>query len=88
MSCSAISAVIGASMMPSGTSLPSRSRIAGLVIRWPTLRTSISERQTSLEASSRRARCIRGRIELAGEGLAALGDFLLRSPFIRPSQLR
>ena len=30
-----------ASSRPSGASLPSRSRIAGLVIRWPTLRMSI-----------------------------------------------
>ncbi len=44
MSCTAISAVIIASIRPSGTSLPSRSRIAGLVIRWPTLRTSIRAR--------------------------------------------
>ena len=34
--------------MPSGTSRPSASRIAGLVIRWPTLRTSISERPGSV----------------------------------------
>ena len=33
-----------ASIRPSGTSEPSGNRIAGLVIRWPTLRTSISER--------------------------------------------
>ncbi len=37
--------VIIASMMPSGTSLPSRSRMAALVMRWPTLRTSISDRR-------------------------------------------
>jgi hypothetical protein len=39
----AISVVIIASISPSNTSTR-RSRIAGLVIRWPTLRTSISAR--------------------------------------------
>ena len=39
-SCIAISEVIMPSMMPSGTSLPFSSMIAGLVIRCPTLRTN------------------------------------------------
>ena len=77
MSCSAISAVIAASMMPSGTSLPSRSRIAGLVIRWPTLLTSISERHFSVEGRAVRRLVIEVGVELAREGLAALVDLFL-----------
>ena len=43
-SCREIKLAIMASMMPSKISSPAWSRIAGLVIRWPTWRTSISER--------------------------------------------
>jgi hypothetical protein len=50
MSCRAISPVMNASMKPSGISLPSPSRMAGLVIRWPTLRTSMRERPFSVAA--------------------------------------
>ncbi|MDT4867268.1 hypothetical protein FQZ97_1021670 [compost metagenome] len=44
-SCRAMVVVTTASMMPSGISLPSApQRMAGLVIRWPTLRRNMSER--------------------------------------------
>ncbi|MNJ54532.1 hypothetical protein D3C77_499760 [compost metagenome] len=42
--CRAIRLVNRPSWMPSGISLPWASRIAGLVIRWPTLRMNSSER--------------------------------------------
>ena len=42
------SVVTTASRMPSGISLPPSYRIAGLVIRWPTLRTNSSERPCSV----------------------------------------
>ena len=43
-SCSAIKAVTTESIIPSNTSLPLSSRIAGLVIKCPTFLTSINAR--------------------------------------------
>ena len=42
------SAVTSASRMPSGTSLPSRSSTASVVIRWPTWRMKSNERPRSV----------------------------------------
>ena len=48
-SCSAMVVVTTASMIPSGISRPSSpQRMAGLVMRWPTLRTNSSERPCSV----------------------------------------
>ena len=51
-SCSAIATVTTASRMPSNISLPWPSRIAGLVIRCPTLRKNKSERPCSVTTPS------------------------------------
>ena len=49
-SWSAMVVVTTASRIPSGISLPSPIRIAGLVIRWPTLRKNSNERPCSFSA--------------------------------------
>ena len=61
-----------ASMIPSGTSRPSASRIAGFVIRCPTLRTSISERHLTGNGRAIRSRIGEVAVELALHGFAAL----------------
>ena len=72
----AIEVVTTASRMPSGISLPPPYRMAGLVIRWPTLRTNISERPCSVSGLPSGAVYSRSGVQAAGEGLAALGDLL------------
>ncbi|MNE87943.1 hypothetical protein D3C80_1851910 [compost metagenome] len=87
ISCRAISAVTAASMMPSGTSLPSRSRIAGLDIRWPTLRTSISERPCRVRDEPSGFVYERSAFNARVNVLPPFETSSVRSPFIRPSQL-
>ena len=62
--------------MPSGTSLPSRSSTASVVIRWPTWRMNSSERprRVTLAAAGRGVGPVG--VHRPGEGLAALGDLL------------
>ena len=68
--------VTTASRMPSGASPPSGSRIAGVVIRWPTLRTN-SRLRPGQVSSPPSARVSRGRVQRAGHRLAALVEALL-----------
>ena len=75
-SCSAMVVVTTASRMPSGISWPSPHSTAGLVIRWPTLRTNSSERPCSATSSPRGAGVLAVGVQAAGEGLAALGHLL------------
>jgi hypothetical protein len=87
-SCSADRAGDTASMMPSGASLPSASRIAGLVIRWPTLRTNSRLRPGRVKRAPSGAVHIRGRHSSAR--VMVLPPFSKRIgqiARIRPSQL-
>ena len=68
--------VTRASRMPSGTSLPSRSSTASVVIRWPTWRMNSSERPRQRHLLAGRGGAGPVRVHRAGEGLAALGDLL------------
>ena len=70
------SAVMIASRMPSGTSLPSRSSTASVVIRWPTWRMNSSERPRSVTSSPDGRGVGAVGVHRPGEGLAALGDLL------------
>jgi hypothetical protein len=73
---------------PSGASEPSARRTAGVVIRWPTLRTNSSDRpgRVTVEPSGAVNRLVR--VEGASQDLPPLSKVSTRSPFIRPSQLR
>ena len=77
-----------ASMIPSGTSRPSASWIAGVVIRWPTLRTSISARDRTGTAEPSGARNSTSGLSRRTDLRPPFSISATRSPFIRPSQLR
>ena len=85
-SWSAARAVIAASIMPSGTSAPSLSWIAGLVIRCPTLRTSIRERPLREIGEPSGAEKSRSGCNSRVTILSPFMNSSLRSPFIRPAQ--
>ncbi|MNP49352.1 hypothetical protein D3C76_1435320 [compost metagenome] len=76
------------SWMPSGTSLPAASRIAGLVIRWPTLRTNSRERPCRVSAEPSALVYSRSGFMVRVKVVPPLETSSARSPFIRPSQLR
>ena len=84
----AISVVTTASMTPSGISLPSPHRIAGLVIRWPTLRTKSSARPCSLTGLPSAPVYSRSAFRRRVIGLPPFSKVSSSVPFIRPSQLR
>ena len=86
-SCIAIRVVIMPSMIPSGTSAPSASKIAGLVIRCPTLRMNNIERPFSLTVSPLTPWYSRSGFMVRVKVLPPLVTSSARSPFIRPNQL-
>ncbi|MNP04220.1 hypothetical protein D3C76_961280 [compost metagenome] len=86
--CRAIRLVNSPSWIPSGISLPWASRIAGLVIRWPTLRTNSSERPCRVTLPPLGAAYSRSGFMVRVKVLPPLLTLSARSPFIRPSQLR
>ncbi len=87
-SCSAQKVVNRPSRKPSGISLPAASTIAGLVMRWPTLRTKSRLRPGSVRVPPSGVVNFRSgfrrRVRLASPFLKVS----VRSPFMRPNQLR
>ena len=73
-SCIAATAETSASTMPSGTGWPSASSTAGVVMRWPTLRTSSSARPRRAIGSPSRPTVLAVVGQAAHEGAVALGD--------------
>ena len=86
-SCRAISAVITASIMPSNTSFPSPSRIAGLVIKWPTFRTSMRARPGSTRLEPSGAEYSRSGLRHRSKVSSPLETIVDRVPRISPNQL-
>ena len=88
MSCMAHSAVTWASRMPSGTSRPPASSTAGVVIRWPTLRTSISARPgRRVSAKPKGFLSVTSSFSSRTKVSPPFFTSTFRSPRIRPSQL-
>ena len=69
------------SWMPSGISLPAASRMAGLVIRWPTLRTNSRLRPCRDQLGTVGLGVDAVRVHGAGEGAATLADFFSQVAF-------
>ena len=87
-SCTAIRLVMTPSRIPSGISSPWLSRIAGLVIRCPTLRINNNERPGSVSDEPSAPVYSRSGLRRRVMVLPFLTRSSLRSPFIKPSQLR
>ena len=79
----AISVVIIASIRPSGISFPSASRMAGVVMRWPTLRTSRSARPFSRKVPPSGRVKARSGLSRRTKVLSPLATSVARSPFMR-----
>ena len=79
--------VITPSIIPSKISSPS-TKIAGLVIKWPTLRSSSTERPCRVWLLPVRSVKVRSLFSVRVMVLLFFSITSLKSPFIRPNQLR
>ncbi len=87
-SCVAHRTVTSASSKPSGTSCPSGSSTAGVVIRCPTLRTSSSARPGRVISEPSGAMYARSGASRRVDDRPSLATSAVSAPVSRPSQLR
>ncbi|MNF93043.1 hypothetical protein D3C84_757030 [compost metagenome] len=87
-SCMAARLVTTASKIPSGISRPSLSSKAGVVIRCPTLRTSINERPANVRDYPSARDHWRSGLRWRITDCPCFCRVSQRSPFISPNQLR
>ena len=85
-SCLAIHMVNMASKMPSGISFPALSKIAGLVIRWPTFLTNIRLRPVSRNFLPRVSLYSLSVLSCLVSSASPFMKVSFKSPFISPNQ--